>query len=564
MRQDPGETVVFALNRAGANLVVLDPTNLGNPVIDTDRDLTGTFALTNSGSTETIYPEAVDARPGESGTFADCEEGETCQLGQTAGQLTQTNSKVVEVETFDPSYRIFQSYLTDCRSSGDRPCPIVNCESADGGTGCEESDPKYQILNLTELFIRSDSTGELEQLIPQDDPATIPGRFRGEKFFPNRTGNAEECKYKASDGYPSTDELPFELTVDVDQFRLNDLGVSISDDPCPVILPAEADTLTREDEVNDRANVIVHNRDSYDTIADDNGETKSAVLIDRSCGSRKGGGYAWSYTSTGLEPADFDARDYLDFANLQLTQLETFRDEKLCSPIEDLDNPASFFQILSSDPGSDDCGLVEREIEQVSEKAETCFAALEKPQQGESRENCGALFAQIGNLVTTVEEEITRPDSTNPDDIPKLKTAYLAEFESRIGAFRFSTEEWLLKVTPNGGIPPVLNFSAAAYSVNEDAGTATITVTRTGGSDGEVSVNYATADGSATEGGDYTASSGTLTWADGDAPDKSFYIPIIVDDVNSESDETVNLALSAPVGATLGKQSTAELTIIEP
>src|SRR5262249_8619029 len=39
--------------------------------------------------------------------------------------------------------------------------------------------------------------------------------------------------------------------------------------------------------------------------------------------------------------------------------------------------------------------------------------------------------------------------------------------------------------------PGTLQFSNASYSVNENGGTATITVTRTGGSDGAVSVNYA-------------------------------------------------------------------------
>ena len=468
VRQDPDETVVFALNRACGNLVVLDPTNLDSPVIDTDGDSVDAFALTNvamDGSTDTINPEAVDARPGESGTFADCEEGETCQLGQIAGQLTQSNSTVVEVETFDPGYRMFQSYLTDCRWSGDLPCPVEN-----------PGDPRSeQILNLTELFIQSDSTGELERLVPnRDDPATIPGRFRGEAWFPKKDGVA--CKYPdPAPGEPGFDLKPatgefcfnnfefysffavsdvvfngvFELTVDVDQFRLNDAGLTISDDPCPVILPPGADELTRENEVNDRANVVVHNRDKYDTVADDNGQFKSAVLIDRVCGSRKAGGFDWSYTSTGLEPADFTARDYLDFADLQLTQIQELKTEKLCKPVENLNSPGTFFQVLSNA----DCAVVQPRLDQVRSKADTCFAALQNPQQGESRENCNALFSQLDNLVYTLQFEITRPDPANPDDIPKLEAAFLAEFEARIGAFRFSTEEWLLNVTPDGGIP---------------------------------------------------------------------------------------------------------------
>ncbi|MDQ3812480.1 MAG: aggregation factor core protein MAFp3, isoform C, partial [Armatimonadota bacterium] len=106
-----------------------------------------------------------------------------------------------------------------------------------------------------------------------------------------------------------------------------------------------------------------------------------------------------------------------------------------------------------------------------------------------------------------------------------------------------------------------LQFSLANYSVNENAGRATISVKRTGGSGGAVSVAYATGNGTATAGSDYTATTGTLSWANGDAADKSFVIPII-NDTAVEGNETVNLRLSnATGGALIGAQSTALLTI---
>lgn len=108
--------------------------------------------------------------------------------------------------------------------------------------------------------------------------------------------------------------------------------------------------------------------------------------------------------------------------------------------------------------------------------------------------------------------------------------------------------------------PGVLQFSASSYTVNENAGTATITVTRTGGSDGSVGVNYATSNGTATAGSDYTASSGTVTFANGETS-KTFSIPIL-DDTTVENAETVTLTLSNPTpGATLGNPATATLTI---
>src|SRR5262249_7870881 len=105
-----------------------------------------------------------------------------------------------------------------------------------------------------------------------------------------------------------------------------------------------------------------------------------------------------------------------------------------------------------------------------------------------------------------------------------------------------------------------LQFNNATYNVNENAPTATITVTRTGGSTGSVGVNYATSNGTALAGSDYTATSGTLTFVNGETS-KSFPIPIL-NDTAIEGAETVNLRLSSPTGgATLGSQATAVLTI---
>src|SRR4029078_12303866 len=107
----------------------------------------------------------------------------------------------------------------------------------------------------------------------------------------------------------------------------------------------------------------------------------------------------------------------------------------------------------------------------------------------------------------------------------------------------------------------VLQFASAGYTVTEGQSTATITVARTGGSDGVVTVNYATSNGSATAGSDYTATSGTLTFGAGETS-KTFTVPIL-NDTAVENPETVTLSLSSPTGgAALGTQSTATLMII--
>ena len=107
-----------------------------------------------------------------------------------------------------------------------------------------------------------------------------------------------------------------------------------------------------------------------------------------------------------------------------------------------------------------------------------------------------------------------------------------------------------------------LQFSAATYRVSEAGPTATITVKRTGGTASGVIVHYATSDGTATAGTDYTIKSGTLTFGAGQTS-KTFTIPIIKDTFH-EPNETVNLALSSPTGgALLGAQATAVLTIVD-
>jgi len=115
--------------------------------------------------------------------------------------------------------------------------------------------------------------------------------------------------------------------------------------------------------------------------------------------------------------------------------------------------------------------------------------------------------------------------------------------------------------------PGAFEFSAANYAETEgDSGSSTVTVVvrRIDGSDGVVSIDYATSDGSATVGdNDYVATSGTLIWADGDDTDKTFSVSL-VGDTAPENDEILGLTLSnATGGATLGAVSTATVTITD-
>jgi hypothetical protein len=72
----------------------------------------------------------------------------------------------------------------------------------------------------------------------------------------------------------------------------------------------------------------------------------------------------------------------------------------------------------------------------------------------------------------------------------------------------------------------IISLISKTTSASTQAGFATLTVTRMG-LKGNVSVNYATANGTAIAGQDYQATSGTLTWANGEREDKIITIPIL-------------------------------------
>jgi hypothetical protein len=105
-------------------------------------------------------------------------------------------------------------------------------------------------------------------------------------------------------------------------------------------------------------------------------------------------------------------------------------------------------------------------------------------------------------------------------------------------------------------------FSSATYSVAENAGPAIITVNLSGPSSQTIMVYYATSDGNATAGSDYTAvGNGTLIFNLGETT-KTFEISI-TDDSIYEGAETVYLALSSFGNANPGSPNTAILTIID-
>ena len=155
----------------------------------------------------------------------------------------------------------------------------------------------------------------------------------------------------------------------------------------------------------------------------------------------------------------------------------------------------------------------------------------------------------INNLVNeadkTVNQSLTSPANGATLGSPNTAVLTIVEDELKAGSIVFET---------------------SSYTVAENVGTVIISAARTGGSTGAVSVSYATDPngGTATAGRDYTAISGTLAWAAGEAGNKTFTLTILTD-TEVEGAETVQLNLTNVTGgAFLGSTNTIVVTIEGP
>ena len=96
---------------------------------------------------------------------------------------------------------------------------------------------------------------------------------------------------------------------------------------------------------------------------------------------------------------------------------------------------------------------------------------------------------------------------------------------------------------------PIPGLSVGDVMISEDGGRAKVTVMLDGASAVRVGVAYATHDGTATAGEDYTRTMGTLVFAPGEVK-REVFIPVQRDEV-LEEDETFTLTLSVPEHAQL-------------
>ena len=117
---------------------------------------------------------------------------------------------------------------------------------------------------------------------------------------------------------------------------------------------------------------------------------------------------------------------------------------------------------------------------------------------------------------------------------------------------------------PNDFERGTLQLQSATASVSESDGTVTFEVTRTAGSNGLITVEYAAASGTAVEGVDFVASTGVLEFGTG-VLTKSFTVPLIDDascDLNSNAFAVMLYDVTG--GGSIGAISATTVTIAGP
>jgi len=121
-----------------------------------------------------------------------------------------------------------------------------------------------------------------------------------------------------------------------------------------------------------------------------------------------------------------------------------------------------------------------------------------------------------------------------------------------------------VKIAAFEGDPVAQSFAwrFTSPSVAENAGNLRVEVVRQGSASGAASVDFATSNGSAIAGTDFTAASGTLNWSAGEGGSKFISVPIS-NNSNGDGSRTFSLTLSNPVGGVIASPSAITATILD-
>jgi len=127
-------------------------------------------------------------------------------------------------------------------------------------------------------------------------------------------------------------------------------------------------------------------------------------------------------------------------------------------------------------------------------------------------------------------------------------------FQATPGGASATATNFTVNGAPAGQTPPSVSIADASVSEgNSGSRDLTFTVTLSKPATGAVTVGYTTVNGTATAGQDYTAASGTITFAAGEI--SKTVVVSVAGDVTAEATETLTVTLSNPSGATIADGS---------
>lgn len=152
----------------------------------------------------------------------------------------------------------------------------------------------------------------------------------------------------------------------------------------------------------------------------------------------------------------------------------------------------------------------------------------------------GTVSFADGQMTQVIEIVVTG------DDRAELNEAMTVNLSSPSSGLAIADDQGVGTIVNDDGTPPIVRIGDAVLSEGDDGETVmTFTVTRDGAGV-PFTVDFATADGTATAGQDYLPTSGTLSFAEGETS-KTITV-VIKGDVNPERSETFTVKLSNPTG----------------
>ncbi len=167
-----------------------------------------------------------------------------------------------------------------------------------------------------------------------------------------------------------------------------------------------------------------------------------------------------------------------------------------------------------------------------------------------------------GAVVGAASGTITFPVTIVDDNLLENTEDYTITIGSITGPASLGNASVTTAITDNDNASVAINNVTVAENVN--GGVATFTVTLTGAVQNSFTVNFATADGTAIQPGDYTATTGTVTFPAGSASGatQTFTVPVINDNI-TEISETFTVTLSGITGLTTIATATGTATITD-